>query len=64
MAQIKIDPDEVTRIYKERLNAVTEEVILLTAAVNGLQAQFAEAERTKNLLQEELDRGSTKHHSE
>lgn len=59
MSNIEVDPTTLNGVYKQRVSQLTDEVIILTAAVTQLQNNWDQAQRTITALQS-AQGGSTK----
>jgi SMC interacting uncharacterized protein involved in chromosome segregation len=57
--QLQIDLAKVNEKYKERIHALTDENLLLQVAVDQLQDQLAQANRTEAALRDELAKATT-----
>lgn len=56
MSHIQVDPDTLNEIYREKLAAANDQVVLLTAAATLLQRRIGELEASVQTQQSELDR--------
>lgn len=55
MSQIQVDPAIMNNVYREKLAAANDEIILLTAACTQLQTKVEELEQSVATQQSELD---------